>query len=45
MKPLVGISEKKGWEKPVSSWCPELGITPVATGKASWYDTVPSVWA
>lgn len=44
-KPLAGIKWEEGWEKPVSCWRQELGITAVATGEASWYDTVPGMWA
>jgi hypothetical protein len=29
----------------MSRWRQELGITPVATGEANWYDTVPGMWA
>jgi hypothetical protein len=39
-KPLIGIKWEEGWGKPVSRWRQELGIAPVATGEASWYDTV-----
>lgn len=38
-KPLAGIKWEEGWDKPLAVWRQELGITPVTSGDASWYET------